>query len=85
MLEVTGVVNSPNALTEESCCPFSDTFGALRWCLGTVPVKPDGQTNASAAAMTAGQLVPSQPSPTDLPPAAPSSTSEKLLSCFLLP
>lgn len=33
MLEVTGVVNSPNALTEESCCPFSDTFGALRWCL----------------------------------------------------
>ena len=32
MLEVTGVVNSASALTEESCCPFSDNFGALRTC-----------------------------------------------------
>jgi hypothetical protein len=26
-LEVQGVVNSPNSLTEESCCPFGDSFG----------------------------------------------------------
>ena len=28
-LEVQGVVNSPNSLTEESCCPFGDSFGEL--------------------------------------------------------
>jgi hypothetical protein len=28
VLEVQGMVASPNTVTEESCCPFGDNFGA---------------------------------------------------------